>query len=583
MTKLINMKEIQIREFFNQDIVDLKHCPDEKVKNHFRRGREIRFSSIQSEKSKQQYKDLLINCICYRNPYDPTKGSFISLLLSLEFFSSFDGIIDISDEELKKNFVNYCLERKYSQDVMKIILPCKDFLIELYDTRTGFDRDLWDNKIFTLSEERLNKTSTANLNIHFRTIENVEHRELVKIFIRHLLGNTELAYGTVYGTFRIMVNFCNYFKDQNLFELTKENIADYAKSNEHLEKSAFNKTISAPSKFYEYMKIKEMFTKENPVAPDLFKKGKDKKIYSAVSEYVILQIFQNLHTAPFHLQLMWLINYCTGMRISDICQLRIDCLYEDGKNGYYIKPYTCQKMQKPIMNLIPKALYELILEQIKIIKNMDYEEFYLFPAPQKKNEPFLTQTYRDSFKRLCNEWSIRNDDGTPYEFKSHSYRHTIATDLHQNYDVPIVTIQKAVLWHDEIQMSLHYIERPEEFTKLEEDKYISKCGEVELTQYMKETLKDHVMANGVCGRASKLGICPHMDACLSCEHFLTSKRFLPVHRKQLLAIKAKMPIFEANGWTDNIETAKKQIKQLETIIEKLEEKEDSDDCITINQ
>ena len=31
MTKLINMKEKQIRDFFNQDIVDLKHCPDEKV------------------------------------------------------------------------------------------------------------------------------------------------------------------------------------------------------------------------------------------------------------------------------------------------------------------------------------------------------------------------------------------------------------------------------------------------------------------------------------------------------------------------------------------------------------------------
>ena len=72
------------------------------------------------------------------------------------------------------------------------------------------------------------------------------------------------------------------------------------------------------------------------------------------------------------------------MRISDVCQLRTDCLYEDGKDGYYVRPYNCQKMQKAIMNLIPKALFELIQEQIKIINTLDYEEEYLFPSDVKK-------------------------------------------------------------------------------------------------------------------------------------------------------------------------------------------------------
>ena len=583
MTKLINMKEKQIREFFNQDIVDLKHCPDEKVRERFPRKRQIDFSSIPSEKARQQYKDLLVNCICYEKPYCISSRMFSPAINLIDFFKTLDDFLEIPDTELKEKFLNFSMEKNYGKDRSKMIISCKEALIEMYDTRTGFDRDLWDSKILSLAEERLNKTSSANKSLHFRKITNKSNRELTKMFIRHLLGNTEMAYGTIYHAFYLMVIFCEFFKDKNLLELTKEDIERYIDSRKELQSSAFNKSILTVYKFYEYMRIKEKFNADNPVSINMYKKRKDKKIYSSVSEYVILQIFQNLHTAPFYLQLMWLINYCTGMRSSDVCQLRTDCLFEDGKNGYYIKPYTCQKMQKPIMNLIPKALFELIQEQIKIINQLDYDEIYLFPSPEMKNMPFQTQTFRRAFKRLCKKWEIKNDDGTPYIYRSHSYRHTIATDLHQNYDVPIVTIQKAVLWHDEIQMSLHYIERPEEFVRLEEDKYISKCGEVELTTYMKETLKDHVMANGVCGRASKLGICPHMDACLSCEHFLTSKRFLPVHRKQLLAIKAKMPIFEANGWTDNIETAKKQIQQLEAIIQKLEEKEDSDACITINQ
>ena len=41
-------------------------------------------------------------------------------------------------------------------------------------------------------------------------------------------------------------------------------------------------------------------------------------------------------------------------------------------------------MQKTIMNLIPKALYELIQEQIKVINNLDYDEIYLFPSDKEK-------------------------------------------------------------------------------------------------------------------------------------------------------------------------------------------------------
>ena len=90
-------------------------------------------------------------------------------------------------------------------------------------------------------------------------------------------------------------------------------------------------------------------------------------------------------------------------------------------------------------------------------------------------------------------WGIKNEDGKPYNYTTHSYRHTIASDLYQNYNVPASIISLGVLYHKEIQMSMQYIERPDDFKKLQEDKYISKCGESELTDFMKETLKDHVL------------------------------------------------------------------------------------------
>ena len=93
---------------------------------------------------------------------------------------------------------------------------------------------------------------------------------------------------------------------------------------------------------------------------------------------------------------------------------------------------------------------------------------------------------------------------------------------------------------------------------------------------MKDSLKNYVLPNGICGKSTKLQKCPAVDACLSCPYFKTSKRFLSVHKEQLATIKARLPIYEANDWKPNIETAKRQIAELENLIARLEGEEESD-------
>lgn len=40
------------------------------------------------------------------------------------------------------------------------------------------------------------------------------------------------------------------------------------------------------------------------------------------------------------------------------------------------------------------------------------------------------------------------------------------------------------------------------------------------------------LPNGYCGLPLQRS-CPHPNACLTCDHFLTTEQFLPVHRDQL--------------------------------------------------
>ena len=111
------------------------------------------------------------------------------------------------------------------------------------------------------------------------------------------------------------------------------------------------------------------------------------------------------------------------------------------------------------------------------------------------------------------------------------------------------------------------------------DKYFSKAGEAELSEWLKDNLRNNILPNGICGLAPKLGTCPAVDACLSCPHFITSRKFLQIHKDQLATIRARLVVYEANHWLPNIKTAKRQIKELESIIKKLEET-DSDDINT---
>ena len=564
-------QESKTLELLNKDTLELKSIPFKDVSKRFYKV-VIDFTLIKNDTSRQQFRDLLFSIFCREIPYKRASDRIYYVLRLAGFMSNLDGITEIPDNNLRDLFNKYCDENHYAKDCKKIIITCKNTLLEMYDTRKGFERDTWDSSIFKVSDERVNKSS-SEYNFYFRQIENVENREYAKKYIKYLLGCTEQSLSTVINYFSHICRFCDFIYPKSILDVTEKDFRKYLDFKKELSNDAYNHNISRIYGMYEYLTVEGIMKNPIPVDLGMCRKNKHKASDELVSEHVILQIFNNIHKAPFNYQLMYLINYCTGMRISDVCQLKIDCLYTDGKDGYFIRVNICQKMKKTIMNFIPKSLFEKIQEQIKIITALDYEEEYLFPSERKRNHPYNALTFRHNFKVLCNEWGITNEDGTLYNYTTHSYRLTISTDLYQNYNVPIVTIQKAVLWHKEIQMTLSYVKRPDEFRKMKADRYFSKAGATELSEWLKENLQDYILPNGVCGLSPKLGTCPAVDACLSCPHFMTSKKFLQIHKEQLEKIKIRLVIYEANNWTPNILTAKRQIEELEHIIQKIEEEE----------
>ncbi len=573
MNKVTDLIKVKIINFFKNDILDFSQFPDSAIKGFLKKHGTIDTRIIKNEENRKSYKDLLLAVVLIGKPYSYKNTSdSISCIFNLaDFFAILGNIsfLDIDSNDLKIMFKDYCREKEFSNNLVRIIVPCQYAILEYRDNREGFDRDFWDKDIIKIASNRVNKSLSFSP-INFRLIKNKENREYVKLYIKHLIGHTEMSYTTIYTYYGIICAFANFIDDTNITNYTKSQVMDFVRKRAKKQLDLINRFLNILSDFYKYLGVKQLLEKPSPVTRDMFVDSQYKTIANTVDVYVTDQIFRNLAKAPFKYILMFLISYCCGTRISDICMLKKDCLYYDGDDGYYIE-FDCQKMQKSLNSLIPKNLYELIEEQIKIVNSLDYEETYLFPSDRKKNHPYLSQTFRSNFKKLCNEWNIKNLDGTPYNYTTHAYRHTLASDLYQNYNVPIATIQKAVLGHKDLQMTLSYVERPDEFKKMQEDKYIEKTGEVKLSKWLKDNLRGQVLSNGICGQPTNLGKCPVMDACLTCEYFRTSKTFLPTLKNQLDMIKSRLPIYEANKYLVNIERAKEQIEILKNLIERLEE------------
>ena len=88
--------------------------------------------------------------------------------------------------------------------------------------------------------------------------------------------------------------------------------------------------------------------------------------------------------------------------------------------------------------------------------------------------------------------------------------------------------------------------------------------------WLKANLKAQALPNGICALPVILGECPHANACLSCQHFCTSRAYLPVHQQQSAqSEQVEGKALEA-GKTLQADMAKATNAKLRTLINQLE-------------
>lgn len=459
-----------------------------------------------------------------------------------------------------------------------------------YRSNLSFGDDIWHADELGL---QINK-HTNEPKLIFANIKQEWLKESAKKFIRYSATTKKLK--TLRGFITSINSFSKFIEQYPSLKwetLNRSIIIDYLAylNSKQLGWSSKKHKISHLKQLLETGKVNSWFNVSSYlIRPEDYPKGQ-KSVPRYIPEEVMGQLNQHLELLPEPIMRMVLVIQETGLRVSELLQLSINCLKQDTKGDWFIQ-YMNWKMTKEDTKPISQELAKVIQEQQEYIQQHLPNYSYLFcgrkPGSHSNFFPNPKVMHPKSFirflKRLAEKYNICDSSNKTWIFQSHQFRHTVGTRMINN-GVPQHIIQR-YLGHESPAMTsvyahIHDKTLKQEIAKYHDSRVVNVAGEVvesstpELDNDLDlHLLKKKVLAqslpNGSCARPIVLGECPHANACLTCGDFRTTIEFLDQHKTQLEETEKLVQNAEEKGWKRHAEMNTKVRDNLKKIITTLE-------------
>ncbi len=213
-----------------------------------------------------------------------------------------------------------------------------------------------------------------------------------------------------------------------------------------LTNTTLARRLSSIKRFYRYLIRNEYSDKSRIVL--MRSPKKDEKLVDVLSTSEvdkILEVDDKNDFTIFRDKLMLLFLYSTGLRVSELSSLEIDCISEEnemlkvtGKGG--------KQREIPILDILFKDWERYLIQRNRIIRENSKNHNYIFI--NRFGDRISDRSIRNSMKRLI----IKSD--TSLDFSPHTIRHTFATHLLDN-DADLKGIQE-LLGHESISTTQKY-------------------------------------------------------------------------------------------------------------------------------
>jgi integrase len=279
----------------------------------------------------------------------------------------------------------------------------------------------------------------------------------------------------------------------------------------------------------------------------------------------------------------------TGLRISSIVTLARDAL-EIGTDGHPYLRYLNLKLRREAVIPIGPVLHEQLRRQQELLAaTLGDGTRFLLPSPpagrrgSSRGEHHVTiGAVRQMLKRYVLIAEIRDSNGQLASWMHpHRFRHHLGASL-VNEGVPLSVIQR-VLDHGSIRMTARYAHLDDETVKREMDSFHDRVnvrgerialpvdGPLGEAAWMKERIAraKQALPNGYCG-LPLVQSCPHPNACLSCDSFLTDGSFRHIHERQLVDTQTLRERARQNENVRLVELLEQDERSLRRILEGLD-------------
>ena len=479
--------------------------------------------------------------------------------------------------------------------VLYVINQSKTLLADIYDVRNETERDVW--RALRIPGARLSAVQKRSKpTLCFAEIPDY-YREPVKRYLSRLVVKRSWSHCSemlryIKTFFRLF--YRNSYGDGFLKSLNRFDIERYlewaAEEYEGDNATYVSKAVSFIREFLDYIQMAEY-----PEAPDkdvyrlIFdddvpRRERPEDTYEKIKyipEPVRNQLDANVSSIePAEMQPLYVLLRESGWRGTDILDLRYDTCLDyiwDRTEEKYV-PYLCGEITKTGIPLLKIPIRDDVAEMLEGLKkeaeakstDANNPEKYLFNTYEGEDTglPYSKGVFVKAVQEMIDRKGIMDADGKPYHFKTHSLRHTRASEYAEQ-GMPIGVIQR-MLGHCSLQMSLHYAKVSDNvlYKKWKETEALGilhlaakppgKPSENEGTdsvcyEHVRKGLDAVRVPFGVCFKPAKLACRTQLKHCLECASFCSTRENEIEYREEIKRVGAQIAIGKRIGrqeWVD---------------------------------
>ena len=327
------------------------------------------------------------------------------------------------------------------------IVDLSIFAVELSESRFDFGKNLWFFEALKIADIRRNDARPIK-SFDFMAIENEKNRNYCKEYIRYLIGITDEALSSIRNSYGFIREMAVWFseRDIDLMEVGEAQMDEYLLwlgEQGSISDLTYNRKVSAIKAFYSYMAFKHKVDR-NIMRAFYYKTVYPAHLERIVEDETIREILKYLPRESPRLAIMYKVQLETGIRINEVCTLKGNCVDTAGWLTVYQPKMKTEKMI-PISDVLEAELKGYISQ------NNIAHDGYVFR--NSKGKAYNANTYSVRMVRFCEKYGISCKS---WVFRSHDYRHHIATALHEA-DASINVIRD-FLGHKSEEMTKQYID-----------------------------------------------------------------------------------------------------------------------------